>query len=136
MAKKISFVLAGILAVYIAFTFSRGLSFLADDSASVKILGISVIVIALIGIYVIVAEVIFGLRVSKLTQLFDDSNMPQPGSQLSDDDCEQLFSRAKKTVEEDPQNWNSWYMLSLAYELNRDRRRARESMRAALRLFR
>ena len=136
MAKKISFVLAGILAVYIAFTFSRGLSFLADDSASVKILGISVIVIAIIGIYVIVAEVIFGLRVSKLTELFDDSKMPSPGTQLSDEECEKLFVLAKKTVEEDPRNWNSWYTLSLAYELNRDRRRARESMRTALHLFR
>ena len=45
-----------------------------------------------------------------------------------------LFATTKAELEADPDNWRRWYRLARAYDYAGDRRRARESMRTAVRL--
>ena len=132
MAKRISLALAAILGVYIAFTVSRGLSFLSQPEMAVKVLGISVIVVACLGVYVIAREILFGQRVARMTKEVNFDGKPAQGDVLDTQQCEQLFELAATDVANRPQDWQAWYHLAVAYEINRDRKRARESMRTAL----
>lgn len=135
MAKRISWALATILGVYIAFTISRGTSFLQQSDPAVKVLGFSVIVIALLGIYVIARELIFGQRVARMSAEVSFDGKPAQGETLTEEQCETLFQEASQIATEKPLDWQSWYHVAVAYEINRDRRRARENMRKALALY-
>jgi Flp pilus assembly protein TadD len=44
------------------------------------------------------------------------------------------FDDRKAELDAEPENWRNWYRLAYAYDLAGDRRRARDTMRHALRL--
>jgi Flp pilus assembly protein TadD len=45
------------------------------------------------------------------------------------------FESYRKAVESDETSWENWYRLAIGYDDSRDRRRAREAMRTAAKLF-
>jgi len=49
MAKRIVFILTAVLLVYLGFAFSRGLDLLNTDNSAVKLLGLCVLVLPLLG---------------------------------------------------------------------------------------
>ena len=135
MTRRISIVLAAILGVYIVFTVSRGVDFLNQPEWTVKVLGLSVIVISALGIYLIAREIRFGQHVAQMTTHVDFMGSPDRGAILSESECLALYDEAAHRVHESPDDWQAWYLLAIAYDTNRDRRRARESMRTALNLY-
>ena len=134
MAKRISFVLAGVLAVYLVFAGMRGLDLLHTSNTAVKLLGICVIVLPLLGALLVIREVRFGYAISNLGRQIDPELLPttdiKPRSQEAQDYLDAVIARTQA----DGVNWRYWYCVGIGYDLNSQRRLARECMQHALSL--
>lgn len=135
MAKRFAIGLISVLGVYVIFAIDRGVSFIKQDSFGVRVLGVGVILIGTLGFYVIFKELRFGSTVAQLAQQADFTGKPDNNTPLTEAQCAELFDDAQSAVAEQPGDWQSWYHLANAYDLNRDRGRAREAMRTAIRLY-
>ena len=57
-----------------------------------------------------------------------------PSGRVERADGETVFPKYRAQVEQSPEDWRAWYRLGLAYDAAGDRRRAREAIRASIRL--
>ena len=104
-----------------------------------RVLGVAVLALPVIGIWVVVAEVRFGRATERLAHRLDEEGVPPepevarlPSGRVDRAAADALFERTRVVVEADPDNWRGWYQLALAYDLAGDRRRARAAMRTAI----
>ena len=116
--------------------------FLVDNGVS-KALGIGLIILPMLGLWALVAELIFGIRSERLVRLLEASeelpldSLPRRTSgrpERAAADAE--FPKYQAEVEADPGSWKAWFRLGLAYDASGDRRRARQSIRRAIALKR
>ena len=111
----------------------RGVSLLGDHRWVIKLLGVGVLLLPVVGLAIIIAELRFGRAAERLGKLVDDE--PEAPAQV-DPEAEANgaagFERAKVRVEADPGNWRGWYWLAIAYSEARDPGRARRTMRKAI----
>jgi predicted TPR repeat methyltransferase len=64
-------------------------------------------------------------------------NLPRtPAGRIVRAAADAEFEKYRVEAEVAPEDWRSWFRLSCAYDAAGDRKRARESMRDAVRLFR
>jgi len=103
------------------------------------VLGIAVLVLPLVGVWVVIAELRFGVATEILAdQLMAEGAEPEPelpttpSGRIQREAADALFATRKAAVESDSGNWRAWYRLALAYDYSGDRRRAREAMRTAI----
>jgi len=128
------------LAVYFVLIGYRGLYLLGQHRLTLKVLGVAVLVLPLLGIYVVVAELRFGLASQRLAERLiaggESAAPPQlprlPSGRPDRAAADEWFQRQRVVVEADPQDWRGWYRLAQAYDLAGDRRRAREALRTAI----
>ena len=135
MAKRIAFILTAVLLVYLGFAFSRGLDLLNTDNSAVKLLGLCVLVLPLLGGWLIVREIRFGFKSSNMGQQVAEDLLPsreiKPRSPQADEYLESSVARTK-----DAQDiWQNWFCVALGYDLVGERKLARESMQYAVELF-
>jgi hypothetical protein len=104
-----------------------------------KVLGLAVLVLPLVGAWVVIAEVRFGLATQRLARRLDAEGAPpepqlprHPSGRVDRAAADELFVARRHAVEADPADWRQWYRLALAYDLAGDRRRARAAMRTAI----
>lgn len=135
MAKRFALILIAVLSVYVGFTIDRGLTFVEQDGYTEQILGVSIVLIGALGFYVIIKELQFGKTVAQMATQVDFAGKPTQGQSLSEAECTNLFESAREAVKASPNDWQSWFHLAIAYDINRDRRRAREAMRNSVRLY-
>ena len=129
---------------------------IAVDNSLAKGLGIALIVLTLIGLWALVAEIVFGVRSQKLSTLIarEDAALlgSSAGSPLGSEPLNMLprrpsgrpirsaadaeFPRYQAAVEANPGSWQAWFRLGLAYDACGDRRRARQSVRRSIALSR
>ena len=135
MAKRIAFILTAVLGVYLGFAFSRGIDLLKTDDTSVKLLGLCVLVLPLLGGWLVFREVRFGFKSTQMGQLVSDELLPpreiKPRSSEADQYLDIAVSRAKDVQD----NWQNWFCVALGYDLVGERKLARESMQYAVELF-
>ena len=135
MAKRIAFILTAVLAVYLGFAFSRGLDLLHADSSAVQLLGLSVLVLPLLGGWLVFREVRFGFKSSHMGQLVSVDLLPsretKPRSPEADAYLESAVARTKNAQED----WQNWFCLAIAYDLVGERKLARESMQYSVEQF-
>lgn len=138
-AKGVVAALVLALAVYVVVIGWRGWALLHEPKWGLKILGVAVFVLPLIGLYLVWTEVRFGLATERLGQaLVDEGADPEPDLPLTPSGrpergaADALFDQRRRDVEAAPGDWRNWYRLALAYDYAGDRRRARESMRTAI----
>jgi len=117
----------------------RGVYLLRQPSLVLRVLGVAVLVLPVIGVWVVVAEVRFGRATERLAHRLDEEGVPPepevarlPSGRVDRVAADALFERTRVVVEADPDNWRGWYQLALAYDLAGDRRRARAAMRTAI----
>ncbi len=117
----------------------RGVYLVRQDALSLRVLGGAVLVLPLIGVWVVVAEVRFGMATQRLGALLDDEGVPEepelprtPAGRIDRDAADELFAARKLAVETDPSDWRVWYRLAVAYDFAGDRKRARAAMREAI----
>jgi Flp pilus assembly protein TadD len=138
-ARSVVVVLVLALAAYFVIIGYRGVYLIGEHKLSLKVLGVAVLVLPLVGIWVVVAEIRFGQATQRLAEQLDaedaapEIELPRlPSGRVDRRAADAAFLERKAEVEADPGNWRGWYRLALAYDAAGDRKRAREAMRQAI----
>ncbi|MET0812228.1 MAG: tetratricopeptide repeat protein [Microbacterium sp.] len=134
-------VMAVLLGLYIVLVGQRAvLLLLSGDPIGVG-MGVALVVLPLIAVWALGRELWFGVRAEQLgRRLEKEGALPgedvavRPSGRVVRADADALFPTYRAAVEAAPEDWRAWYRLGLAYDASGDRRRAREAVRAAIRL--
>jgi hypothetical protein len=142
-ARTIALILAGAVGIYLVFTAGRAWVLILSGDPVPVALGLSIMVIPLIGAWMVGRELIFGLRsqevgraLARIGGLPQDDLPRTPSGRVERDAADERFLERQAEVEANPRDWGAWYRLAMAYDDARDRRRARAAMRTAIRVFR
>jgi hypothetical protein len=134
-------VMTVLLGVYLLFAASRGIDFIRAGGVVPVLLGVSVLVLPLIGMWVLVREWRFGRATQALgAELAERGALPvddlprRPSGRVVREAADARFAEVRARVEADPEAWERWFELSVAYDAAGDRKRARSAMRRAVAL--
>lgn len=130
------------MAVYFVLIGYRGIYLLGQDRWLLKLFGLAVLVLPLIGVWVVVAELRFGLASQRLAErLVAAGEQTEPpmlprrhSGRIDRSAADAYFAEIREQVEAAPEEWAGWYRLAQAYDLAGDRRRARSALRQAIEL--
>ncbi|HWJ85401.1 MAG TPA: hypothetical protein VNR62_08230 [Cellulomonas sp.] len=136
-------VLTALLAVYVWLVAARAVALIGTGKLVGIVLGAAFLVLPLVVIWLIVREWMLAIDVQRMAdELAAADELPvddlprSPGGRIDRAVAREQFDAARDAAEEAPDDWRSWYHLAFAYDAARDRRRARESLRTARRLYR
>ena len=133
-------VMAGALALYLVLAGDRAVRLIASGEVVGAIAGVALIVFFLVGVWALARELVFGTQLHRAVRELDAAGgMPEPlpatpSGRADKEAAEGAFPVAKADVEANPESWQSWLRLSMAYDAARDRKRARMAARKALAL--
>lgn len=134
-------VMAVLLGVYLLFAASRGVDFIRAGGIVPVLLGLAVLVLPLLGMWVLVREWQFGRATQQLgTELAQRGALPvddlprRPSGRPDRAAADARFAEVRTRVEADPEAWERWFELAVAYDAAGDRRRARAAMRRSIAL--
>ncbi|WP_344755975.1 hypothetical protein [Leifsonella bigeumensis] len=134
-------VMAVLLVVYLALVVQLALRLIAVDEPVAKGLGIALFVLPVVGLWALVAEVVFGIRSERLGRMLaTEGELPlqdlprRPSGRIERAAADAAFAQYQAEAEAAPGRWESWYRLGLAYDACGDRRRARGAIRRAIAL--
>lgn len=125
---------------YMGFMLWQGWRFLTAGGAATAVLGLSVMVLPLIGLWLVWRELAFASQVQQLAdRLAAAGQLPPelprtPSGRVQPDAAEVEFVAAGEQVAAAPRDPAAWFRMSLAYDAGRDRPRARAAMRYAVAL--
>lgn len=132
-----------LLGLYLALTAQRGFLLLRDGGWVGALLGLGMILLPALGAWALVREVLFGTRVQGLARRLEaegglpPDDLPRtPAGKVLRQAADAEFERRRAQVEEDPEDWRTWFRLAVAYDDAGDRKRARRAMRDAVGLSR
>jgi tetratricopeptide (TPR) repeat protein len=124
---------------YIVLLGQQGYLFLMQDNLVSQIMGASILVLPVFGVWGIFRELKFGLAVEKLgKKLEDEKGWPsfefslRPSGRAVKAEALLEFDKFCQAADADPENWRKWFALGLIYDACGDRRRARMAMRKAI----
>ncbi len=125
---------------YLLLMTRQAVAFIAEGGV-LLLLGLAILILPLLGVYVVVREWQFGLKVAQLADYLhargelpvDDlpkraSGRPQRRA------ADQRFEERAAEVSDAPDDPGAWFRLAVAYDDAGDRRRGRASMRTAVAL--
>ena len=135
MAKRIAFVLTAVLAVYLAFAFSRGIDLLNTDSNAVKLLGLCVLILPIIGGWLVFREVKFGFTSTRMGEQIPDERLPSRKIKPRSNEADKYLEVAIELAKDAQEDWQNWFCVAIGYDLVGERKLARESMQYAVELF-
>ncbi|WP_342000484.1 hypothetical protein MRBLWH7_001367 [Microbacterium sp. LWH7-1.2] len=134
-------VMAVLLALYIALVGQRAWLLLVSGDPVGIAMGAALVVLPLVAAWALGRELWFGVRAQQLGKRLEaEGALPQeqvavrPSGRVMREDGDAVFPVYRADVEANPDDWRAWYRLGLAYDAAGDRRRAREAVRAAIRL--
>jgi hypothetical protein len=135
--------MALLLVLYLVVAVTRAVAFLGSGQPIGVIIGVALLVLPVIGAYLLVRELLFGLQATRLTRRLEAEG-PLPGDGLprrasgrvERAAADAAFTRYAEDAEAQPDDWRAWLRLGLAYDMAGDRRRARSAVRRALALVR
>ena len=140
-ARTLAWLLAAAMAVYLVFAGMRAAALIASGDPVPMLLGISVVVLPLIGAWVLWRELAFGLRTQRLgRELGEEGGLPvddlprTPSGRIEKEAADARFTDYEAQVQAAPEDWRAWYRLAIGYDDARDRKRGRAAMREAIRL--
>lgn len=141
--RVVAWGIAVLTAVYLLFAGARAFVLIASGDPVPMLLGLSVIVIPIIGAWLLVRELTFGMHTQRLARILGSEgglpvdDLPRtPSGRIDRQAADARFVEAESDVQGDPQDWRRWYRLAIAYDDARDRKRARAAMRRAIALAR
>jgi cytochrome c-type biogenesis protein CcmH/NrfG len=142
-ARRVVWLLVAAAAVYLVLIAQRAWLLVVSGRPVAVVMGLSLLVVPVIGGYVVGREVQFGLQAQDLARrLESEGGLPtdtvplRPSGRPDRAAADALFARYRDDVQQAPDDWRAWYRLGLVYEAAGDRRRARSAVRTALRLSR
>ncbi len=132
-----------LLVFYMVVMMQRAVLLLGDSDWVAKLLGVSYFVIPLVAAWALISEVRFGATSEQMANILEaegglpEDNLPRtPAGRIIREAADREFEKYRTETEAAPENWRSWFRLSCAYDAAGDRKRARASMRDAVRLYR
>jgi hypothetical protein len=132
-----------LLVFYLVVSFQRSVLLLTDPEPVAKAIGAAYLVLPGIGAWALIRELLFGARTEQMARVLEAEgglpvdNLPRtPAGRIVRAAADQEFEKYRAETEAAPDDWRSWFRLSCAYDAAGDRKRARSSMRDAVRLFR
>jgi cytochrome c-type biogenesis protein CcmH/NrfG len=130
-----------VVAFYAVFIGVRGVGLLRDGSAVGIVLGAALVVLPVLGLLLVWREVEFGRRTSVLAAALEaEGGLPvddlprRPSGRVDRAAADEQFQQMRAETEARPDDWRTWFRLSLAYDAAGDRTRAREAARHAIAL--
>jgi cytochrome c-type biogenesis protein CcmH/NrfG len=139
--KRMAALMAVLLGVYLVFAATRGLDFIRAGGAVPVLLGVSVLVLPLLGVWMLWREWRFGRATQQLgSELAARGALPvddlprRPSGRPVREAADARFAEARARVEAAPESWERWFELAVAYDASGDRKRARSAMRRAIAL--
>lgn len=131
-----------LLVFYLVVSFQRSLLLLADSNLTAKAIGAAYLVLPIVGAWALIRELMFGARTEQMAKVLEaEGGLPvdelprTPGGRIVRAAADAEFEKYRAEAEAAPDDWRSWFRLSCAYDAAGDRKRARASMRDAVRLF-
>ncbi|MDO4254953.1 MAG: tetratricopeptide repeat protein [Kocuria sp.] len=141
--KALAATMAALLVFYLALSLQRAWILMTSDALASRVMGAALVLIPVVGVWALVRELIFGIRIEQLgRQLAAEGGLPEdtlprlPSGRIVREAADADFPRWQTDVEAAPDQWRTWYRLSLAYSASGDSKRARAAMRQAVRLSR
>jgi hypothetical protein len=132
-----------LLVFYLVVSFQRSVLLLLDSEPAAKAIGAAYLVLPIIGAWAMIRELLFGARTEQMAKVLEaEGGLPvdelprTPGGRIVRSAADAEFEKYRAEAEAAPEDWRSWFRLSCAYDAAGDRKRARASMRDAVRLFR
>ena len=143
MRRVPALLMAALLLLYLVFTIQYAVRLILDPAPVGKAIGWALLVLPLIGLWVLVAELLFGMRAERLAarleregRLSVDDLPKLPSGRADPAEADKRFPEYQAAVEASPDDWGAWFRLGLAYDASGDRRRARWATRRAIALSR
>lgn len=131
-----------LLVFYLVVSFQRSILLLTDSNLTAKAIGAAYLVLPVVGAWALVRELMFGARTEQMAKVLEaEGGLPvdelprTPGGRIVRAAADAEFEKYRAEAESAPEDWRSWFRLSCAYDAAGDRKRARASMRDAVRLF-
>jgi len=132
-----------LFALYLYASFASSVALIRAPEPLAKGIGIAALLIPLLGVWILIREVLFGARSQRMAGilaaegLLPEDNLPRtPSGRIVKAAADEDFVQYQQEATAHPDSWRSMHRLALAYDASGDRRRARETMRRAIRLFR
>lgn len=132
-------VMTAALLVYLAVVVLRAVAFLASGQPVGIAIGVALLVLPLIGLFLLVRELDFGIRATRLTRrLAAEGPLPgdglprRPSGRVDRAAADAAFPAWADAAEAAPDDWRAQLRLGLAYDIAGDRRRARGAVRRAI----
>ena len=132
-----------LLVFYLVVSFQRAVLLMTDANPVAKAIGVAYLLLPVIGAWALVRELLFGARTERLAKILEAEgglpvdNLPRtPAGRIIREAADLEFEKYRAETEAAPEDWRSWFRLSCAYDAAGDRKRARASMRDAVRLYR
>ena len=133
--------MAVLLAVYLGFTANYAWVLINDSVPLVVAMGLALLVLPILGAWGLVLEMRFSMNSQRVMValeaegLMPDSELPRLVSGRPDRSvADAAFPEFGAAVEANPDSWQHWARLGLAYDACGDRRRARWAVRRAISL--
>ncbi len=141
---KLGVLLVTILLVFwLVIAFQRSFLLLGDPDPVAKALGAGYLLLPCIGAWALIRELLFGAQTQRMArQLESEGGLPvddlprTPAGRIVRSAADAAFPAFQAEVEADPGSWRGRFRLSLAYDMAGDRKRARQAMRDAAKLYR
>ncbi|ACQ80721.1 tetratricopeptide TPR_2 repeat protein [Beutenbergia cavernae DSM 12333] len=106
-------------------------------------MGVVAFVIPVLAVGLVARELMLARTVDRMATTLDaegglvvDDLPRSPGGRIDRGVATERFAEFRSRAERAPDDWRSWFHLAWAYDAAGDRRRAREAMRRAARLYR
>lgn len=132
-----------LLVFYLVVSLQRSVLLLSDANLVAKGLGLAYLALPVVGAWALVRELLFGARTERMAKILEaEGGLPEdtlprtPAGRIIREAADLEFEKYREEAEAEPGDWRSWFRLSCAYDAAGDRKRARASMRDAVRLFR
>jgi hypothetical protein len=139
--KAVVAVLVVILVFYAVLIGAKGVAFIASGEPVAVVLGVGVLVLPVIGLALVWREIAFGRRSAELAAALEaEGGLPtddlprRPSGRVERGAADEAFAVRQAEVTSDPDSWQAWYRLGLAYDDAGDRSRARSAVRRAIAL--
>jgi hypothetical protein len=131
-----------LLVFYLVVSVQRSVLLMFDENLVAKAIGVAYLVLPVIGAWALVRELLFGARTERMAKVLEaEGGLPEdtlprtPAGRIIREAADREFEKYRAEAEAAPEDWRSWFRLSCAYDAAGDRKRARASMRDAVRLF-
>lgn len=131
--------ISGITVIYLFLMTNQALTLIGVDNPIAKSMGVALFGLPIVGVWALVRELQFGIQVEKLAKSIKaEGAWPEfdleirPSGRPVRASAAKVFAEYSERAQQNPENWHSWFNLSLAYDASGDSRRARASMRKAI----